>query len=136
MDVISKGRSSYFNVKDPQKLRDLCAQYGVSLYENEHGFYIVCAEGIPTSISPEIDWDDPDEEMDEDIAIDVIAEIADLLVDGESIIYEEISYEGNRSVGAWSTARDNKGTFFNVDLTDIQHKMVLAGMALPKKIDY
>ena len=138
MDVISQGRSSYFHVKEPQALRDVCAKHnGVQLYENKHGFYIVCDEGLPQEASVVINANDPEDEWIEDfVPYDVLAEIADLLVDGGSIIYEEISYEGSHSVGGWSTARDNTGKFVNVDLADIQHKMVAAGMALPKKLDY
>lgn len=113
-NYIGTARSNYFKVKSKEDFEDLCARLNVEIITRRDRVGFICEEGLPSSIY--------DEAKDEDVEVDILAEIAPHLQEGEVAVLVESGHEKCRYVVGYAIAVNWKGEVAEVSITDIYKK--------------
>lgn len=106
MDYIGTGRSNYVKVKDVKKWKKLCTKYGLGFLRerdtDKMGFHAENEDGYPVTSHY-------DEKKEEDIEYpDMMEAFAELIEDGEVLVFMHTGSEGLRYLGFSAEAINSK----------------------------
>ena len=116
-NYISTARSNYFKVKDLEEFKDFCDRFGGTVElgsagTNKEGKHcVIFHDGIPSDVY--------DEQLEEQVDLDILQEIAKHLPVGEVAILMECGLEGQRSINGYAMAVNSKGEFRDVGIDSI-----------------
>ena len=135
MDFTSQGRSNFFRVVYVDNFKEYCKENGLQFITEgpdsvRVGF--ICPDGLP-SISEEVEGGGIDYET---VERDILYEIASLLCDQCTLVYQEVGSEGPRYISGWAEALDNTGKRVALHLESIYEVAVAAGMSKPTNCSY
>lgn len=115
------GRSSYALMKDSAAFVAWCEKYDVELITDIvdgvelQGFMQRGEVLLPNSM-----WDD---ELQDDVEVRPVPELAALLADGWAIEFRETGHEKMRYLGGWSTILFPDGRMESIDLDDLSARV-------------
>jgi len=114
-NYIGTARSNYFHVKDTEKFSEFCDRIDVEMISKPDGRVgFLCTQDDTGSLQR---W--AEDEDGETIDVDLCAELAPHLKDGEVAVMMESGYEKFRYVTGYAMAVNSKGETRQVDLGDI-----------------
>ena len=114
---VGMSRSNYFRVKDEAAFRSWAEDLDLAVLTDDKGRFGIHATtadgGWPCWLT---------DEGDEEVEIDLAAELAPHLANGEIAILMEIGYENTRHMTGRAVALNNEGNCVEIELSDIYEK--------------